>query len=79
MSCKTSSRLSEQGLSLTTTSWARRTLAADTSFITSVIFWVFFTVLIRSRRSQMLQRIGGGPREMVKVGVFCEDGGKHGF
>lgn len=47
----TLTRFSEKGLPLTTASWARRTFAAATNFIASVIFWVFFTVEILSRVS----------------------------
>lgn len=48
---KTFTRFSENGRPFTTASCARRTLAAATSFIASVIFCVFFTVAIRSRKS----------------------------
>jgi hypothetical protein len=48
---KTLTRFSEKGRPFTTASCARRTLAAATSFMASVIFCVFFTVAIRSRKS----------------------------
>lgn len=47
----TLTKFSEKGRPLTTASWARLTFAAATSFIASVIFWVFLTELIRSRRA----------------------------
>ena len=47
----TFTRFSANGRPFTTASCARRTLAAATSFIASVIFCVFFTELIRSRVS----------------------------
>merc|ERR1719329_1320391 len=47
----TLTRLSENGRALMTASCARRTLAAATSFIASVIFFVEFTDAMRSRIS----------------------------
>jgi hypothetical protein len=42
----TFTRFSAKGRPLMTASWARRTLAAATSFMAEVIFWVFFTELM---------------------------------
>ena len=47
-------RVSEKGRVLSTASWARRTLAAATSFMAEVIFLVFFTEPTRSRSSLTL-------------------------
>ena len=47
----TFTRFSEKGRPLTTASWARRTFAAATSFMASVIFCVFFTEPIRALSS----------------------------
>ena len=44
-------RFSAKGLPFTTASCARRTLAAATSFMASVIFCVFFTELMRALRA----------------------------
>jgi hypothetical protein len=49
-------RFSLKGRPLTTAAWARRTLAAATSFMASVIFMVFFTEPMRSR----IWRAGSG-------------------
>jgi hypothetical protein len=38
-----------------TAAWARRTLAAATSFMAEVIFWVFFT--------ELMLRAGGAGRQ----------------
>lgn len=47
-----------KGRLLMTASWARRTLAAATSLMASVIFSVFLTVSMRDRSSRRPQRIG---------------------
>ena len=52
------SRVSENGRERITASCARRTFAAATSFIAEVIFFVFFTLVTRSRSSLTL-----GPME----------------
>ena len=48
---RTLTRFSEKGRPLTTASCARRTLAAATSFMASVIFCVFFTLPMRELSS----------------------------
>jgi hypothetical protein len=53
-SLRTLTRFSEKGRPFTTASCARRTFAAATSFIASVIFLVPFTDVIRSRSCLML-------------------------
>jgi hypothetical protein len=51
MGLLTLTRFSAKGRPFTTASCARRTFAAATSFIASVIFFVFFTETMRSRSS----------------------------
>ncbi|KAM1468082.1 hypothetical protein ACFX13_033955 [Malus domestica] len=57
MSYKTFTSVSAKGRPLMTTLWALRTLAAATSLMASMIFWVFFMESIQTQSLCKLQRV----------------------
>ena len=79
MSWITSTRVLEKGLLLITASCARRTLAAATSFMASVIFWVVFMESILWRSCRSLQRTEGGEYRKELFGGEMQGSKRNGF